>query len=297
MRGQYSATTRQPHSAHGKLRELRRRNAQAVDQLRRANDDLHHFVRALSHDMSVNLILLKSSFEQLRKRCNVGESPELERDVALVDACLRQSRRFLDDMIELGRTGSVQVEPARVELDAVVDEVLFEQRDVLQARAVEVIVEKPLPVLWCNQDRVKQIVVNLVRNAVKHGCAAQAPKITISAAGGPARSTAAGDLLAGFRVHDNGPGIPRRFHQDIFLPGKRLPGAHPDGSGMGLAIVRKIVDLYAGEVYVDPRCREGTRIVVWLPLGQPIAKKGARASVHAGHGLQTKPKMAACGAV
>jgi two-component system, LuxR family, sensor kinase FixL len=297
MRGEHNQPTRQRHSAHGKLRELRRQNAQAVDQLRRANDDLHHFVRALSHDMSVNLILLKSSFDQLRRRFSASESPELDRDIALVDACLRQSRRFLDDMVELGRTGSVQVEPARVELEAVVEEVLFEQRDVLQSRAVEMTVEKPLPVLWCNQDRVKQIVVNLVRNAVKHGCDPQSPRITISAVGGPARTTAAGDLLAGFRVHDNGPGIPRRFHQEIFLPGKRLPGAHPDGSGMGLAIVRKIVDLYAGEVYVDPRCREGTRIVVWLPLGQLAAKDGAKSSVHSGHGLRTRPKIVTRSAV
>jgi len=69
-------------------------------------------------------------------------------------------------------------------------------------------------------------------------------------------------------VYDNGPGIPAEAREEAFLPGRRLPGAHPDGSGMGLSIVRRIVEYYGGQVFVDPNVRSGTAIVFSLPAVQ-----------------------------
>ena len=66
-------------------------------------------------------------------------------------------------------------------------------------------------------------------------------------------------------IHDNGPGIPVASREEIFLPGRRLPGAHESGSGMGLAIVRKIVEHYGGQAFVDPLCPNGAAVVVTLP--------------------------------
>jgi signal transduction histidine kinase len=243
-----------------------------VRQLRESHDELQHFVRALSHDMNVNLLLLQASVQELKKGLGPTPLPQVERDVALVDACLKQSRRFLNDMVELGKTGAVQVEPDRVDLQAVVDEVLFEQRAPLQEASVTVHVERPLAAVWCNADRVKQIVVNLLRNAVKHGCDRQAPRITIAAAADGA------DRVA-LRIHDNGPGIPRRYHREIFLPGRRAPGCAADGSGMGLAIVKKIADLYQGDAYVDSACAQGTAMVVTLPATKPEAPHAGKPAV------------------
>jgi signal transduction histidine kinase len=229
-----------------------------VAQLRRNNEDLNHFVRALSHDMGANLMLIEGSVSSLKRSLVEHHAPAADEGLAHVEACLRQSRRLLNDMVELGRTGSVPVEPRRVELGAVLDEVLFEQRELLASRRVEVEPQRPLPTFWCNEDRLKQIVVNLIRNAVAHGCDRRQPRIAVSAV--PAR-----DRLAGFRVHDNGPGIEPRFCEEIFLPGRRLAEASAEGSGMGLAIVRKIAELYGGAVFVDPQCPTGTAFVVRLP--------------------------------
>jgi signal transduction histidine kinase len=241
--------------------------AALVGQLRRTNDELNHFVRALSHDMGANLMLLESSVSRL-KRSLRGGRPAAGEDMAHVEACLRQSRRLLNDMVELGRTGSVQVEPRRVELEGVVDEVLFEQRELLAARGIKVEVQRPLPAFWCNEDRLKQIVVNLVRNAAKHGCDPHRPRITITCSDAVPMENGSDRRLAEFRVHDNGPGIPPQFREEIFLPGRRLTQADVEGSGMGLAIVRKIVELYGGAVFVDPQTAEGTVFAVRLP--QPV---------------------------
>jgi len=244
---------------HKKDRSPTEQVAALVAQLQRSNEELNHFVRALSHDMGANLMLIESSVSRLKRSLGAERAERADEDLAHVEACLRQSRRLLNDMVELGRTGSVQVQPGRVELEAVLDEVLFEQRELLASRQVHVEVMRSLPAFWCNEDRLKQIVVNLIRNAAIHGCDPRRPRIVISAAAGAARG------LAGFSIHDNGPGIDRRYREEIFLPGRRLVEASAEGSGMGLAIVRKIAELYGGTVSFDPQCVSGTTFVVQLP--------------------------------
>lgn len=241
-----------------------------------SREEMAYLVRALSHDMSANFMLLESSFAQLKKslsgRAHAGLSyagrahQSVGSQVAHVDACLRESKRFLDDLLRLVQTGNVDMEPGRVETSEVVDEVLFEQRELLRSRDVEVSVDTPLPVFWCNQGRLKQVITNLVRNAVHHGCDRRQPRITIAPCVLADNGSSGGRLpMAAFEVHDNGPGIDRRAAREIFLPGRRLAAAHAEGSGTGLAIVKKIVEYYDGSALVDPNCCSGTRFVVVLP--------------------------------
>ena len=108
------------------------------------------------------------------------------------------------DLIDLGRTGSVEMEPEAADTGSIVGEVLFEQRALLEERNVEVQVLGALPRLWCNRRRLKQIVTNLVRNALRHGLDGNRPRLTIDSPdlGERNRTTAA------LRIGDNGRGIP-----------------------------------------------------------------------------------------
>jgi signal transduction histidine kinase len=148
-----------------------------------------------------------------------------------------------------------------VDLNALVDEIVLEQRELLAARQIEVVVERPLPLLWCHADRLKQIVANLLGNAARHGCDPRKPRITIAAR--PAQSPEA--RMASFQIHDNGLGIEPRFRSEIFAPGWRVPGTAVEGTGMGLAIVKRMVEQYGGRVHLDSACTEGTCFVVALP--------------------------------
>ena len=247
-------------------------------------EELKYLVRALSHDMSANFMLLEDSFAQFKKALGknppseppdaAGSQQQINVHAAHVEACMRESRRFLDDLVRLAQTGNVDMEAGRVEVARVVEDVLFEQHDLLRRRQVDVAVERPLPVVWCNAGRLKQVVTNLVRNAAYHGCDRGRPQLTIAS---HSDADADDDTMTAFEVHDNGPGIEPTMRREIFLPGKRLATADAEGSGMGLAIVKKIVDYYGGEVYVDPECRAGTAMVVSLPaiVQQPAESTGA----------------------
>ncbi|HWB13845.1 MAG TPA: hybrid sensor histidine kinase/response regulator [Pirellulales bacterium] len=238
-----------------------REDRASFQRLDRAHRELDHFVRALSHDMKANFMLLDHSFRELRRSYGCDTLESLTDGFSHVEACLRQSRRFLEDLVTLARTGQIAMEPTRVELMQVVGEVLYEQRELIEERGATIDVTTDLPAVWCNEDRVKQVVTNLLRNALRHGCDRHAAAIRIA----PIEPRDRDDRFVWLSIHDNGPGIPTASHEDIFLPGCRLPGAHESGSGMGLAIVRKIVEHYGGRVFVDPRCPRGTAFVVTLP--------------------------------
>jgi signal transduction histidine kinase len=238
-----------------------------------SQDELDYLVRALSHDMGANFMVLEHSFARLKGAIQQVAGPDLDQAVAHVEACLRESRRFLGDLVDLARTGTVDMQPSQVELGDVVDEVLFEQRELLAERGILVDVRRPLAAVWCNPRRLKQVVTNLVRNAVKHGCDPTRPQMTIwSTLGGTAAADRAKLGLVALRVHDNGPGIEPEFQQEIFRPGRRLTRASAEGSGIGLAIVKKIAEYYGGSVSVDAETEAGTTMVVWLPCSSEGTK-------------------------
>lgn len=276
---------------------LDRQQAGRLQQLEQSRHEMDHFVRSLSHDMTAMFMLLDHSFQRLKNAAEpvapkaIAETAIMEKPVAEfpptptanprggaiapltqqfahVEACLRESKRFLDDLTTVARTGSVQMEPSRVELSLAIQEVLFEQRELLDERSVRVDVAADLPAVWCNPFRVKQVLTNLVRNAVRHGCDAGEPRITIACHSSPTSASEPEQADAGFEwigIHDNGPGIPSHSREEIFEPGRRLAGAHPEGSGMGLSIVQKIVQHYGGQVFVAPESGAGTTFVVSLP--------------------------------
>ena len=233
----------------------------------RSDEELDHLVRALSHDMSAHFMLLEHSVARLSGSLDALAPDDLERNVTHVEACLRESKRFVNDLVDLAKTGRVDMDPGRVSLSAVIDEVLFEQAALIHDRNVLVEVDNPLPLVRCNEHRVKQVVTNLLRNAVLHGCDKDCPQIAISTV--TAKNCLSNGRFVTLRFHDNGPGIDASFHESVFLPGKRLAKANSEGSGMGLAIVKKVVEHYGGSIRIDPNCPTGTAFLVTLP-GEPL---------------------------
>tara|TARA_B100000809_G_scaffold128577_1_gene126661 strand:+ start:817 stop:1512 length:696 start_codon:yes stop_codon:yes gene_type:complete len=217
-------------------------------------------MRALSHDMSANFMVLEHSFQLLKEHVQDQHVPNLSEGANHLEACLQESRRLLSDLRSLAKTGSVPVATERVALSATIQQVVYEQEDVLGERRIRVVVEPELPVVWCNEQRARQMITNLVRNAALHGCDPENGRVLIS--GRPADKPGG---LATLIIHDNGPGIPKEVHDDIFQPGVRQDDTSAGGSGQGLAIVRQTVEHYGGRVFVDPTIGRGTSFVVKLP--------------------------------
>ncbi len=228
-------------------------------QLQRSQAEMDHFVRALSHDMSANFMLLESSLGRLQKSPKVKTMPSLAQDFSHVHACLDQSKRFLDDLVALSKTGAVHMEASRVPLSPLVEQVLFEQRELLEERNTTATLDIRNTAVWCNENRVKQVFTNLLRNAALHGTPPEGGRIRIWACSDKDRR------FVRIRIEDNGPGIPAAYRDEIFLPGRRAPNTTSDGTGMGLAIVRRVIQHYGGDITIDADFHTGTAFEFTLP--------------------------------
>ncbi len=228
--------------------------------------EILHALRGLSHDMGASQIMLEHSFRRLKsllEASRAGETPPEDVDLSLqqVEACMKASRGYLDDVLRLSTSGAAEMEPEPVDMTAVVDRVLLELAPLLDERAVRVQVRRPLPAVWCHPDRLRQVLTNLVRNAVLHGCDPERPQITVH----PCPPPDGDDSMAAVRIHDNGQGIDPRRRREIFLPGRRLSGTQADGSGWGLPTARRIAERFGGSLALDTDCITGTAFILALP--------------------------------
>ena len=262
--------------------------------------DKEYLVRALSHDVGAHLMLLEFSFrhyDELARRpagetqarlrlaaddpqCEKPPSPTarlhlasssqestaLSQAASHVTACIDEMKRFVNDLISFAKTGNIDMEPSLVKIADLVDEVLFEQRRLMEKRKIEVVVSSPLPTVFANPMRIKQVLTNLIRNAAIHGCDMKEPMIVIAAEWGQVANPHHAGMV-GFSVRDNGCGIPQADCARLFDPGYRVSGNQNEGNGIGLAIVKKIIDYYGGDVVCQSN-DNGTIFVVTLPGAQ-----------------------------
>lgn len=212
----------------------------ARTEVERLNDELESFVYTTSHDLKNPLIALIGYLDVLRE----DHADELSGEVLHILERLHVNARHMDslirDLLELSRIGRVDVAPERVVLDALVDDVT---RDVV-AQHPDLSVERgPLPDLWMNATRARQLFTNLLDNAAAYG---GRPDVTVTVTAEP--------LGEGVRlwVRDDGRGIPEPHLERVFGVFERLDHDHTGGTGMGLAICRRVLEHLGGAIEAQP---------------------------------------------
>ncbi|MGY0020592.1 sensor histidine kinase [Streptomyces sp. cg35] len=236
--------------------EARRRlDEQAVD-LRRSNSELEQFAYVASHDLQEPLRKV-SSFSQLLQRRYAGQLDErADQYIGFAVDGANRMQKLINDLLEFSRVGRVHNDHREVDLDAVVSQTL----DALSVSIEESgarIVRDPLPTVTGDSTQLGILWQNLIANAVKFRHADRAPEITIEA-------TRDGDLWR-CAVSDNGIGIAPEFAEKVFIIFQRLhtKDAYP-GSGIGLAMCKKITEFHGGTIGIDPDHGPGTRFVFTL---------------------------------
>ncbi|MEW6545255.1 MAG: ATP-binding protein [Nitrospirota bacterium] len=164
----------------------------------------------------------------------------------------------IENILEVARLG---VRPETLEAVApamVLDDVLKQRAGELERQRIRVRVEGSLPLVACHQAYLRQVLDNLVSNAVKFSDHLPESEIRIAAKReGP---------LAYFSISDNGPGIPAQYRERVFEPFARLNTGTVKGSGIGLTIVKRIVEMYGGRVWIEPQGPPGCTVTFSLPL-------------------------------
>lgn len=231
----------------------RRLEAQAED-LRRSNRDLEEFAYVASHDLQEPLRKV-ASFTQLLGRRYEGRLDErADRYIAFAVDGARRMQRLVNDLLEFSRVGRAAGRPTDVDLTAVLDRAREEVAGQIVGTGAKV-TAGPLPVVRGHQGLLLQLVVNLLDNAIKFRHPERAPVVRL----GARRKGGAWEMSCA----DNGIGIDPEHADDVFMIFQRLHTVEPhEGTGIGLALCKKIVEYHGGEMWVDTRVESGA-VVRW----------------------------------
>ena len=239
------------------LRASERRHSQLVLDLEAKNAELERFTYTVSHDLRSPLITILGFLGFVERALAAGEPGKAAADLERIRAAATRMERLLRELLEVSRIGRVHAPAQAVRLEALACEAVASAQGAIAAAGVEVRVEPGLPAVHGDPVRLRQALQNLVDNAVKFTAGRPDACVTI----GPGGVDAAGRRL--LFVRDNGIGIDPRHHERVFGLFERLDNAR-EGTGVGLAIVKRVVELHGGRVWVDSTPGQGATF--WLAL-------------------------------
>lgn len=231
----------------------------AVDELSRKNKELDEFGFVVSHDLvePVRTLLGLSTFLEQDHGETLGEVGR-EYLHQLREASLRM-RSLVAALLQHSRAGHAVGAFEPVDVNACLDRVREDLQALVQERSAEVVAIGPMPTLQGDPGRITQVLANLVANGLKYN-RSERPRVELSATWQP------GDAMATLAVRDNGLGIDPAHHEKIFGLFRRLHAQDDyEGTGAGLAIVRKVAEAHGGKVWVESRPGAGSTFFVRLP--------------------------------
>jgi signal transduction histidine kinase len=217
-----------------------------IRELGERNAELESFTYTVSHDLRSPLVTMKGFLGAVVSAARAGDLALVESDAARIRGAADRMDRLLRELLELSRIGRLREAHERLELRALVEEARELVSGRLEARGVAVEVEEALPGVYGERRRIVQLLQNLLDNAAKFMGEQQRPLVRVGARrDGPAPV---------FYVCDNGIGIEPEHRERIFGLFDRLESGD-DGTGVGLAIAKRVVETHGGRIWVESRGR------------------------------------------
>jgi signal transduction histidine kinase len=206
------------------------------------NAELERFTYTVSHDLKSPLVTIRGFAGLAGTDLGSGDLARVRQDLGRIVAAADKMHRLLDDLLELSRVGRVVHPPEDVPLGDLVWEAIELVKGQLGQYQVAVDIAPDLPVVRADRRRLLEALQNLVENAAKFAAGREEPRIAIGA-------RQDGDERV-FFVRDNGRGIEPRFLEKVFDLFEKLDPA-VDGTGVGLALVRRIVEAHGGRAWAE----------------------------------------------
>jgi signal transduction histidine kinase len=262
MRRQISAELTEVREARSQVEWVNDQLKVQADELTRSNRDLEQFAYVASHDLQEPLRKV-ASFCQLLQRRYAGQMDErADQYIAFAVDGAQRMQRLINDLLAFSRIGRLTAGFTDVDLNRVLTEVASQ----LEARAGDdaTITWAGLPTVEGEEPLLTTLFVNLIGNSLKFRRPGVAPVITVTAE--------RAEKEWRVNVRDNGIGIEAEFADKVFVIFQRLHARDAyEGTGIGLAIVKKIVEYHGGRIWLDLDVEDGTSINFTLPVLAGVA--------------------------
>lgn len=248
--------------------------------LAQKNQEIEMFVYSVSHDLRSPLVNLQGFSRELdmargeldrllasdlspeaQKRARVLTQRDMTESVQFIQTAVTRLSHIIDALLRLSRAGSVEYRPKQVELSPIIARIVEAMRGTITARGAEVSI-LPLPAVWADPTAIEQIFANLIGNAVNYLDPQRPGKIEI---GTTDRKVDGIEDASTLYVKDNGLGIATAYLPKVFAIFQRLHSNVAAGEGVGLALVRRVVERHGGKVWVESTEGVGSTFFVSLP--------------------------------
>ncbi|MGR3810897.1 sensor histidine kinase [Jiulongibacter sp. NS-SX5] len=254
------------------ITELRQNEVDIADNIKKlnqSNDALSEFAYTASHDLQEPLRKIEAYGDRLKKSLG-DELPE--RSSRYLDKMILATGRMshlIEDILKLSRVSSANTQPEKVNLKMILDGIMGDYEESI--RATKAVIKYDLPEVFGSQTQYHQLFQNLIGNSIKFRSEERTPTINITYAKASEKALEKVDLPVAVDYYeivfkDNGIGFEQQFAKTVFAPFKRLFGRSEfPGTGIGLAIVKKIVENHGGAIRVESEEGVGTRFFIYLP--------------------------------
>jgi len=213
-----------------------------IKQLEDKNEELEQFTYTVSHDLKSPLITISGFAGLLEKDVAAGNSERLRKNIDRIRTAAGMMQTLLNDLLELSRIGRIVDVREDVDLHKLVDEVLSLLSSLITERKIKVTVATDLGSVHGERRRITQVIQNLLENAAKFMGEQTAPEIHVGVRYENERKV--------FYVEDNGMGIEPAYQEKVFGMFEQLDRTM-EGTGIGLALVRRIVESHGGKIWVE----------------------------------------------
>jgi PAS domain S-box-containing protein len=235
-----------------------------LGELGAKNAELERFVYTVSHDLKSPLVTIVGFLGYLEDDFQTGNIEALHKDMERIYRAAFKMQDLLKDLLDLSRIGRMMNESELISFNALVDEALELTEGRLHERGVQMDVESNMPQVYGDSKRLLELVQNLIDNAAKYMGDQPQPRIEIGTEG-----FENGKPI--FFVRDNGIGIAPEHHERIFgLFNKLDPNV--EGTGIGLALVKRIVEYHGGRIWVESKAGKGTTFLFTLQTGEETTR-------------------------
>jgi PAS domain S-box-containing protein len=211
-------------------------------ELLQKNTEMERFTDMISHDLKSPLVTVGTFLGYVERDLEQGRTGQVAQDLGFIRDATDRMGRLLEDLLEVSRVGRVVDTPVQMALDDLIGGALATVAGAISTRGVAIQVQAPPLTLFGDRTRLEEVWQNLVENAVKYMGDQPSPRLELGAQVLGAETV--------FYVRDNGIGIEPRLQGKVFGLFQKLDPAS-EGTGLGLALVQRIVELHEGRVWVE----------------------------------------------
>jgi light-regulated signal transduction histidine kinase (bacteriophytochrome) len=249
-----------------KVIELNRELLENIARLETANKDLDLFAFMASHDLQAPLRKIRMFSDRLLSDHRQNMNKDGQMYLSRIQEVSKRMQDLINDILRFSKISGEKESFQEVDLNAVVKEVISEMDGPIREKKAEIILD-PLPVLPVNAVLMAPLFSNLINNSLKYSKKQELPKIHIRHEVMSGGGKDADPRYCRILIEDNGIGFDQKYAEQIFDMFRRLhPSAEYEGTGIGLALCKKIVEKHKGFISARGKPGEGAVFIVSLPL-------------------------------